>query len=69
MTDDRLPDAVRLREAGALERARELLLELRAERPENALLLVETTSDPAIRRHRRALTGYARDLDRSWLAG
>src|SRR3954469_313162 len=30
-------------------------------------MLVETTSDPAIQRYERALTGYADDLDRSWL--
>jgi tetratricopeptide (TPR) repeat protein len=32
-------------------------------------VLLETTSDPAIQRYRRALMGYADDLDRSWLDG
>jgi hypothetical protein len=41
-------------------------------RPREALqdvleVLIETTSDPDIQRYRRALTGYAEDLDRSWL--
>jgi predicted Zn-dependent protease len=31
-------------------------------------LLLESTSDTDIRRFRRALTAYAEDLDRSWLA-
>jgi tetratricopeptide (TPR) repeat protein len=31
-------------------------------------VLVETTSDPSIQRYRRALSSYAEDLDRSWLA-
>ena len=30
-------------------------------------LLLEATDDPSIRRYRRALSGYAEDLDRSWL--
>jgi tetratricopeptide (TPR) repeat protein len=30
--------------------------------------LVESTDDPTIQRYRRSLTGYAEDLDRSWLA-
>jgi predicted Zn-dependent protease len=30
-------------------------------------VLLETTSDPQIERYRRALEGYAEDLDRSWL--
>jgi tetratricopeptide (TPR) repeat protein len=30
-------------------------------------VLLETTSDPHIERYRRALVGYAEDLDRSWL--
>ena len=30
-------------------------------------VLLETTSDPAIQRYRRALEGYSEDLDRSWL--
>jgi tetratricopeptide (TPR) repeat protein len=30
-------------------------------------VLVETTADQAIQRYERALTGYAEDLDRSWL--
>ena len=30
-------------------------------------VLLETTSDPAIERYRRALDGYSDDLDRSWL--
>jgi tetratricopeptide (TPR) repeat protein len=30
-------------------------------------LLVETSSEPSIQRYRRALSGYAEDLDRSWL--
>jgi tetratricopeptide (TPR) repeat protein len=139
VTDERLAEAARLREEGELERARELLLVLRAERPDDAQVavqtawvhdslgleddavshyeaaiagdlsdedlrgaflgygstlramgrdqdsdrvlrqgmerfpeellrvLVETTSDPAIQRYRRSLTGYAEDLDRSWL--
>jgi predicted Zn-dependent protease len=154
VTDERLAEAARLREEGELERARELLLVLRAERPDDAQVavqtawvhdslgleddavshyeaaiagdlsdedlrgaflgygstlramgrdqdserfpdfrplrvfhaltayslgrprdaveallrvIVETTSDPAIQRYRRSLTGYAEDLDRSWL--
>jgi predicted Zn-dependent protease len=31
-------------------------------------VLLETTSDPTILRYQRALSGYAEDLDRSWLA-
>jgi predicted Zn-dependent protease len=30
-------------------------------------LLLESTSDASILRYRRALSGYADDLDRSWL--
>ena len=41
-------------------------------RPRDAIeqllkLLVETADEPSIRRYRRALSGYAEDLDRSWL--
>jgi predicted Zn-dependent protease len=42
-------------------------------RPRDAIeqllqLLVETADEPSIQRYRRALSGYAEDLDRSWLA-
>jgi tetratricopeptide (TPR) repeat protein len=41
-------------------------------RPRDAIeqllkLLVETADEPSIQRYRRALSGYAEDLDRSWL--
>ncbi len=30
-------------------------------------VLLEATDDPTILRYRRSLSGYAEDLDRSWL--
>ena len=42
MTDARLAQAMELRERGELEAARELLLELRAERPDDPRVAVET---------------------------
>jgi len=29
--------------------------------------LLEASDDPSIQRYRRSLSGYAEDLDRSWL--
>jgi predicted Zn-dependent protease len=62
---ERFPDFRPLRVFGAMtaynrgeaRRAVQELLEV----------LLETTSDPQILRYRRALSAYARDLDRSWL--
>jgi uncharacterized cupin superfamily protein len=68
--------------SGAIERFPEFrplrvfraLTEYNRGRPREAVaeliaLLLESTDDPTIRRYRRALSGYAEDLDRSWLPG
>jgi predicted Zn-dependent protease len=62
---DRFPDFAALRVFRAmtlynLDRSREAVQEL-------IHVLLETSSDPSIERYRRSLTGYADDLDRSWL--
>ena len=63
--DDRLARAVELREAGELEESRQLLLELRAERPEDPQVAVQTAwvhdsmglEEEAVEHYEAALAG------------
>jgi tetratricopeptide (TPR) repeat protein len=65
MMDDRLARAVRLREQGELEEARQLLLDLRAERPDDPKVAVQTAwvhdsmglEEEAVEHYEAALAG------------
>ena len=62
---ERFPDFKPLRVFNAM-------LDYNLERPREAVralieVLLEASDDPTIQRYRRSLTGYAEDLDRSWL--
>jgi tetratricopeptide (TPR) repeat protein len=62
---ERFPDFTPLRVFNAM-------LDYNLGRPRDAVralieTLLETSDDPTIQRYRRSLSGYAEDLDRSWL--
>jgi len=69
--DERLAQASRLREEGELEQARELLLALRAERPDDAQVAVQTAwvhdslglEDDAVGHYESAIAGDLPDDD------
>lgn len=68
-SDERLARAVELRESGDLERARQLLLELRSELPEDAQVAVQTAwvhdsmgfEEEAVEHYRAAIAGGLSD--------
>ena len=69
MADDQLAEAIELREAGELEHARRLLLQLRAAHPGDARVAVQTAwvhdsmglEEEAVAHYRAALTGELPD--------
>jgi uncharacterized cupin superfamily protein len=71
-SDERIARAIELREAGELEEARRLLLELRAERPDDAQVAVQAAwvhdslghEDEAVEHYRAALAGELADEER-----